>query len=485
MVVTHREMKIIDINSAYLGVPTEVLMGNAGKAVAEAIAERIDVKGKKVVILCGVGNNGGDGLAAAGFLADKGAEVSVYLAGQKVKTPEAEKYYEQVKKDKRINILKDYKVEADIIVDALLGTGVKGELREPVKSIVKEINASKAFKVSIDVPSGLDADTGRGECVRADLVVALHKEKRGLERFKTIVKDIGIPKEAETHVGPGDVVVNLGERRADAHKGEYGRVLVVGGSDLYYGAPILSALAALNCGADLVYLAVPEINYNITKVYSPDLIVRKYEGEYLTSSAIKVIAELAESCNSVVIGPGLGSREETVEAVLELLKAIRIPTVIDADAIKALSSHTKILKNIQVVLTPHSGEFKRLTGEELPGDLEDRKKLVSKWAEKLSSVILLKAPVDIIASVDRVKFNSSGNPGMTVGGTGDVLSGIVGGFIAQGMGLFDAACCGAFVNGFAGDELYKWKGYAFTASDLAAEIPYSIKKIFELALPTD
>jgi NAD(P)H-hydrate epimerase len=477
--VTHKEMKIIDINSAYLGVSVEELMDKAGKGVVEAIKEKTKIKGKKIAIFCGTGNNGGDGFAAARYLADEGAEVSVYLAGKEVRTPEAKKYYELAKKDKRISLLREVDVEADIIVDALLGTGVKGDLREPIKSIVERINASRALRVSIDVPSGLDADTGQGTCVKADLVVALHKTKKGLGRFETVVKDIGIPTEAETHVGPGDIIVNLGEREEEAHKGDYGRVLVIGGSDFYYGAPILSALAAINSGADLVFMAVPEINYEVSRSFSPDLIVRKYEGDFLTLNALDTIIDLARDCNSIILGPGLGTRKETKDAVLELLKKVEAPTVIDADGIKVLSGSTEVFKKVRAVITPHAGEFKLLTGKELPENLEERRGLVCEWAGKLSCIILLKAPIDIIASQDKVKLSSTGNPGMTVGGTGDVLSGVVGSFIAQGLDPFDAACCASFLNGAAGDELYDWKGYAFTASDLVGEIPYTLKRVLE------
>jgi|Deesub1362A_J573_1020465.scaffolds.fasta_scaffold00057_82 NAD(P)H-hydrate epimerase len=480
--ITHKQTKIIDLNSAYLGVPTERLMDNAGRAIADVIKDRIDLRNKKVLLFCGTGNNGGDGFAAARYLADAGARVYIYLAGKTPKSREARKYYELAKKHEGIFILEDVDTEADIIVDALLGTGVKGQLREPVKSLVEKINSSNAFKVSIDVPSGLNTDTGEGFCVNADLVVALHKKKKGLEKFKTVVKDIGIPTEAESYVGPGDIIVNLGKREKESHKGDYGRVLVIGGSELYYGAPILSALGALNSGADLVFLAVPECNFHVTRTFLPDLIVRKYSGEFLNSGAVDMIIELAEECDSIVIGPGLGMREETAVAFLEVLKRLKIPVIIDADGIKALKSNTDVLKKGNTVITPHSGEFRILTGENLQGSLEKKGRVVGQWAKKLSCTILLKSPIDIISDGKTVRYNSTGNPGMTVGGTGDVLAGVLGSFIAQGLNIFDAACCAAFINGFAGDELYKTKGYAFNASDLATEIPYSLKNVFELDL---
>jgi NAD(P)H-hydrate epimerase len=483
--ITHKEMQIIDINSAYFGVPREVLMENAGKSVVEVLKERLKIKDKKVLIFCGIGNNGGDGFVCARYLAKEGAKVRVVLLGKEdqIKTKEARKNLAMIKD--KIKSIEGLNVDSDIIIDAILGTGIKGELREPVKSVVNKINKSNAFKVSIDVPSGLDTETGRGYCIKADLVVTFHGAKKGLEAFETVVKDIGVPKEAELYVGPGDVIVNLPKRKKGSHKGDNGKVLVVGGSELYYGAPVLAGLAVLNSGADLVYLAVPEINFNVTRVFSPDLIVRKYPGDYLNSKAIDQILDIAEDCDSLVIGPGLGLREETKEAIFKILEKTKIPVVIDADGIKALKDKPDILKRLNAVITPHPGEFKILTGEELPKDIEERKGIISKYAKKLQSVVLLKSPIDIIASPDgKAKLNPTGNAGMTGGGTGDVLAGLTASLIAQGLDIFNATSCAAFINGAAGDELYERKGYAFTASDLIDELPYTLKEILDFGSPS-
>ncbi|MEE8167254.1 MAG: NAD(P)H-hydrate dehydratase [Candidatus Hydrothermarchaeales archaeon] len=469
-----REAKILDINSSYFGVPQEKLMEAAGKGVFEVLKENFNLKGKKVAVFCGPGNNGGDGFVCARYLDGEGAEVEIF-ADKKVQTDEAAKNFERIKGRVPIMSLRKPSYDADIVVDALLGTGVKGELRAPIKSVVKGINRSKAFKVSIDLPSGI-SDEGKGYCVKADLVVTLHRLKRGLEGYKTVVKDIGIPEEAETHVGPGDIIVNLA-RKLDSHKGENGRVLVIGGSDFYYGAPILGALGALNSGADLVYLAVPECNYEVTRCHSPDFIVSKFPGHFLNPTAIEEIQVEKRGIDSVLIGPGLGTRDETKEAVLKLLEKIEVPVVLDADAIKAVAGKT--LKGLKVV-TPHAGEFEILTCEKLPKDNEKRREVVVRYAKRLGAVILLKAPLDIVASPQgKAKFNATGNAGMTVGGTGDVLAGVIAGFLAQGLSAFDATCCAAFVNGVAGDELATWKGNCFTASDLAEELPYTIKRILD------
>lgn len=482
----YKEMKILDINSQYFGTSTIQLMENSGREVCGAIRKKLGVKGKKILLLCGTGNNGGDGFVAARYLYKKGAKVKVALIGKEksIRTREAKENWKSIKELDTIDIdeIKDLNFgDFDIIVDSILGMGSRGELREPIKSIVKRVNASKAFKVSVDLPTGLNID-GKGMHIDADLVVTFHSLKKGLGNINTVVADIGIPKKAESYVGPGDVIVDFPKRREDSHKGDNGKVLVVGGSDLYYGAPILSGLSALNSGCDLVYLLVPEVNFEVTRTFLPDFIVRKYGNDHLSSEGVSTVLDLSGECDSLVIGPGLGTREGTKEAILEILDKIKIPVVIDADAIKALQNNHEIFKKINSVITPHSGEFKALTGDTLPKNLDKRKEVVTKFSRKLDSTILLKSFIDIIASPSgKLKFNSTGNPGMTVGGTGDVLAGLLGGLMAQGMELFEASCCSAFVCGVAGNELLDWKGYSFRATDLAEEIPFTIKGILNMS----
>ena len=474
--LSHRDMRILDINSAYHGVPREELMENAGRRVYEAIGERFDLKGLRVAVFCGTGNNGGDGFVVARLLARAGAEVVVVLAGDggKIRTPEARRNYTRLKKE-NVGIVESLPPGPwNVVVDALLGTGVRGDLREPYRSMVQEINRINAYRVSVDLPSGL----GTSSWVKADLVVTFHGVKEGLRDFQHIVADIGIPREAETFVGPGEVTVFLGKRETGAKKGDHGRVLVLGGGEEYYGAPILAAAAAMYSGTDLVYLLVPEANYDVTRCYYPDFIVRKYPGRSLGKKGAAAAIEMMDKCSSLVIGPGLGSSPETKKAVAEILRGVEKPAVVDADAIKALPPGGT---GGDIVLTPHRGEFGVLTGEALPGGLEERGRAVKDVSNRLGATILLKGPVDIIAAPDgRMKYCSTGNPGMTAGGTGDVLAGVLGSFLAQDLDPFDAACCAAFVNGFAGDGLLEEKGYAFNASDLSAEIPYAIKRILDL-----
>ncbi len=461
----------MDMNAAYMGVSRSTLMENAGRAVYEELTKIRGLNKKRIAIYCGQGNNGGDGLVCSRYLHEAGYSVEVFVTGEPT-TPEAFANFKALKDRLSLASVRDSTYDHDIIVDALLGTGLRSRVREPIRSIIRKINASRAYKVSVDIPSGLDEEGG-GYCVRAEKVITFHRPKRGLERFKTVVRDIGIPIRAETHVGPGDLVANL-TRRADSHKGDNGRVLVVGGSEEYHGAPILSALGALNSGVDLVHIAVPECNYDVTRSYAPDFIVKKFPGDHLGSEGPWYPEG---EYDVMLIGPGLGKSEETREAILEVLEKTRIPVVVDADAIKAMAGAKLKLKG---VITPHSEEFRKLTGRKLPGNEERRKELLLEESAKIGSVLLLKAPVDIIASPDgRWKFNETGNAGMTVGGTGDVLAGVTAGLIAQGMDSFTAACCAAFINGSAGDELYSAMGYCFSASDIAYEIPYTVKRLLD------
>ena len=473
------DMRAIDINSAYFGVGYSELMNNAGQAVFEELKKIENLKGKKIIFLCGPGNNGGDGLVAATNLFREGYKPIVYRTCKKedVKTSEARGALKSLREKggKIVEVQSAGEIDftADIVVDALLGTGIAGEPREPYRSIIQTVNNSNAYKVSIDVPSGFGSKT----VVKSNLVVCLHRAKKGVEGMQIIVKDIGISAKAETHVGPGNLIVNL-RRSADSHKGDNGRVMIVGGSTDYSGAPVLTGLGAFGAGCDLVTLYVPESVASAARAYSPDFIVRGYKGESLTSEAVDEILDVSTSQDVCVIGPGLGIADESGEAVNEILSRIEIPVVIDADALKLLD--VKLLKRLNAVVTPHAAEFKLLTGEDLPDKHVQRKQSIEKWAGELSATILLKSPVDVIASPDgKTLLNDTGNPGMTVGGTGDVLTGAASGFVSQGMTLFDAVSCGVFVCGAAGDQLQIFKGHGYTATDVAREIPYTIKRLFD------
>ncbi|MFO7872531.1 MAG: NAD(P)H-hydrate dehydratase [Candidatus Undinarchaeales archaeon] len=259
------------------------------------------------------------------------------------------------------------------------------------------------------------------------------------------------------------------ERHKDSHKGDNGKVLVIGGSRLYTGAQALCSLAVLRSGADLVYTASPERAADIVASFSPDLITIKLKGTHFKKEHIGEIKSFLEKVNSIVIGPGLNNDPETKIAVSELVKICEKPIVIDADALKIVGDNPEILKDKKAVLTPHRHEFEIISGKK--ANKENVREFTAKLSAEHSVVTLLKAPNDIISNGMKVKVNKIGNPGMTVGGTGDVLSGLVAGFISQGNSLLDSAYNGAKINGEAGDLCREEMGYGFTASDLLVKIP--------------
>lgn len=488
-IITTREMRALDLNAEYFGISRLQLMENAGRSVAAEIASRFKPSNTKISVFCGLGGNGGDGFVAARHLICMGFKVNVLLAGRQsdITNEESRRNWEVLKSLRKSLTLREVydsslipDVEADVVVDALLGIGLKSPPRPPISQMIEKINELDAFRVAVDVPSGIDSDTGAvlGEAVKAHLTVTFHKPKPGLLKAKEyvgelIVKQIGIPEEIESFAGPGDVLTILKPRPPEAHKGDFGRLLVVGGSETFSGAPTLTALAALRAGVDLVYIAAPrETSYAISSI-SPDLITLKLEGDHLSVRNMPIIRSYVERVTAIAIGPGLGLHKETEEAVNEIVKVAEkrgIPILLDADGLKAFANFKHKLKT-PAVLTPHLGEYTLLAGERPPEDLEGRAEHVKKTAEDLNAVILLKSHVDIISDGFRIKFNFTGNPGMTVGGTGDVLSGIVAAFLSQGIDPFEAAVAGAFINGAAGDFVVAEKGYHMVASDLIDWIP--------------
>ncbi|MCW4020428.1 MAG: NAD(P)H-hydrate dehydratase [Candidatus Bathyarchaeota archaeon] len=488
-IITTKEMQALDINAEYFGISRLQLMENAGRNIALEISARFKPKEVKVAIFCGLGGNGGDGFVAARHLACLGFTVDVILAGRasQIVNKEAGKNWRALESLRDFVALYEIcdsslipEVKAGVVVDALLGTGLKGHPRTPILQFIKRMNEMNAFRLAVDIPSGIDSDTGEvlGEAVKADATIALHKAKPGLKKAKKhvgeiIVKPIGLPQEIERFAGPGDVSVIMKPRPSESHKGDFGRLLVIGGSEKYSGAPTLAALAALRTGVDLAIVAAPRETAYVISSLSPDLITVKLEGERLNVSNLSVVRRNLERATGVIIGPGLGLHKETQEAVDEIVKVVeanKIPMLLDADGLKAFAGSKRRIET-PAVLTPHAGEYQMLTGSQLPDGFEERAESVRRTAQDLDAVILLKSHVDVVSDGYKVKTNFTGNPGMTVGGTGDVLSGVVGAFLAQGVAPFEAAVAGAFINGAAGDFVKAEKGYHMVASDLLDWIP--------------
>ncbi len=469
--ISATEMRVLDRNAQHFGISILELMENAGKAVADIARAEMKAPGKRVLVLCGTGNNGGDGLVAARHLAND-ARVTVLLARSpdQFTTPQARTNFERLR-DVEILAGLDQSEEAiaraNLLVDALLGIGTSGELREPFASLVRQLNVSGKPILSVDVPSGF----GTNLSVHPTATVALHDAKEGMasENSGTIhIADIGIPAKIATTIGPGEFVL-YPVPKATSHKGENGRVLVVAGGP-YTGAPALVGYGAFGAGADLVHITTPAVAAPIVAGYSPTFIVHPLVGHRLLREDTREILELATKADAVAIGPGLGDADGSLEAVREIVRGVSLPLIIDADAIKAIATDPKAVAGKRVVVTPHSREFQVLTGKTLPDAPEERAGIVQEAAKVLGVTILLKGPVDIVTDGERLKFNYTGNPGMTAGGTGDVLCGVVAGLVSKGMGPFDAARLGAFVNGYAGDLAFREKSYGLTSVDVAENV---------------
>ena len=486
--ISSRDMRALEANAEYYGISLLQLMENAGQSVAAEVARRFE-PGKKVLVFCGQVGNGGDGFVAARHLLSMGYGVTAVLAGRgrDISHEATKKNFEALQSLSDIPVVEVTdssaipKVEADVVVDALLGTGTKGRLKPPISQLVDAINALRGFKIAVDVPTGIDSDTGEnlGIAVNANVTVTFHAPKMGLVNAKKfvgelIVKDIGLPRQLETYAGPGDVLLVTKQRSLAAHKGDFGRVLAIGGSEVFSGAPTLVSLAALRTGVDIVYLAAPVKTATAISSMSPDLITVKLDGNHLKPGNVDELKPYIASVDAVVLGPGLGLHPDTkdfVKACIAAVEAAGKPLLLDADGLKAFAEFKRPLK-VPAVLTPHAGEYAILTGQTLPDIIEERVSMVQKTAAELNCVVLVKGKVDLICSKKRFKLNFTGNQGMTVGGTGDVLSGIVGALLAQKADAFEAAVAGAFVNGAAGDFVTSKIGYHMVATDLLEWIPH-------------
>lgn len=467
VMLTFREVTVIDVNSEYLGVQVETLMENAGYAVAKAITEEYG-KGKSIAVICGMGNNGGDGLVAAKYLRENNnVKVILVRPPQFIKRMAPRKNLGPVE-----DITKVYGGEDlsgyDLLVDAIYGIGIHGDIKEPYYSLISKMNTAGVPIVSIDVPSGL----GSNMTIRPVTTITLHDIKEGMNESnsgKIIFVDIGIPRDAERFAGPGEYVY-YPIPKPDSHKGENGRVLVIGGGP-YTGAPSLAAMGAYRIGVDLVQIATPESSYITISSYSPNLIVHGMQGAIFSSSNLDQVLGLANLVDVVLIGSGLGRDPRTQEAVREFVKECGKPMVIDADAFSALSMNPELLKGKKGIVTPHSREFATLFGRSLPGDLDERAGVVREASARIGMTVLVKGMVDVISDGDRTKFNRTGNPGMSVGGTGDVLAGICAGLLAKGVEPFEAARMAAFTNGAAGDLAFSDLCYGLMATDVIDNIP--------------
>ncbi len=444
-VIDAGRMRAIEGNAVALGYPSLLMMESAGRAVAEAV---LGYEPSRVLVLCGRGNNGGDGMVAARYLQHLDAVDVVYPDCGSM-TPSATVQasllrhctagVHPVRCPADIDRFGRLFEDADVIVDAMLGTGASGAVREPLATLVARANASGAPIIAVDIPT---------PGIRADRIISFHRPKvAGAE-----VADIGIPLEAEICTGPGDLTL-VPARGSEAHKGAGGEVLVIGGGP-YQGAPYIAAMGALRAGADIVRVASPAY------IPMPDLIYERLEGKAITGEHLDAILPLVDRADAVVCGMGLGkASHDVVLAIAEAAKR----AVFDADALALPLPAAK-----ETIYTPHAGEFARIAGTKPPDDLLSRCRCVK--AAATAGTILLKGPVDVVSDGTRVRFNRTGTPAMTVGGTGDLLAGVAGALFCH-LPAFDAACVAAYVCGRAGMRAAEGRGNGMIATDILDCIP--------------
>ncbi len=511
-VVTAQEMRNIDsraINT--IGIPGYSLMERAGLEVVESCLDDFGpVSGKSVSVFCGKGNNGGDGLVIAREMKRLGGIVTAYIfAKQSELKGDPLSKYTTLKKmgipvrhitspAQLIEIPEDF----DITIDALLGTGVHGEVTGIIGAAIRKINSQSAVVVSVDLPSGLNTDNGTfiGTCVSADVTVTMGLLKRGLLLHpgamvagEVVIADIGFPERAISpervktfFIEKSDVVSHLPRRMPYFHKGDCGRILVIGGSPGMTGAPAMSTNAALRSGAGMTLLGVPKslntvLEQKVTETMT--LPLSETESGALSRDAEEKILDALVWADVLAIGPGVGRDEQTIKLVHSILEQCELPAVIDADALYAVSKKPGILKKREAdtVITPHVGEFSRLIRTNDANLLDtERIELCRKYARHFRSVVLLKGAPSITASPEgEIFINPTGNAGMATAGSGDVLTGVIAAIIGQGVDVVEATITGAYIHGLAGDFAADEFGeISMMATDIINYLPYAFEDMF-------
>ena len=500
-VLTSEEMRALErAASEELGIPPLILMENAAIGLVDAIGERFP-GARSPLVLCGPGNNGGDGLAAARHLAARGYAPRVVLAtgGRALRGDAAQQL--DIARRMDLPILEASELGAigeawrgsDLLVDALFGTGLSRPLEGFFADLVNRFDLLDLPRVAVDLPSGLDASSAeiQGPSLRADLAVALgapkiaHVLAPACDRFGSlVVADLGLPPALLERasklewLATEDMAACLAPRPRGGHKGTFGHVLVVGGSPDLRGAPALAALGALRAGAGLVTAAVPHgiaANVHAAVVEAMTVSLPWSEPEGLESQAIDRVLEAAAGKEVVVIGPGLGRRAGTAAAIREFVRRLPVAVVLDADGLNAFEGRSRDLRAraAPTILTPHPGELSRLLGSSVPAIEGDRLAAVRAAAADSGAVVVLKGRATLIAEPSgEVAVNPTGNPGLATGGTGDVLAGCIGALVAQGYEPFTAAELGAYLHGLAGDLLAVERGeIGLAARDVAAALP--------------
>jgi NAD(P)H-hydrate epimerase len=517
--VTSSQMRNIDRKTIQgIGIPGLELMEKAGRGTAQVAREMLgDPENKVVVIFCGRGNNGGDGFVVGRYLSEWGAQVRFFLTARK----------NEIKGDAKVNLEKAVeldlpiveilqrdgipdRIKGDLIVDGLFGTGFTGEITGYMKDIVEKINSSTIPILAVDIPSGLHADTGQfnGPCVKADRTVTMALPKighfffpgKGLSGGVSVV-DIGVPphvveeeKISLNLVTEEDARTMIPRRPGDAYKGTCGRAFLIAGSTGLTGAACLASLSCLRAGAGMAILGAPQtlnpiMEMKLTEVMTHPLPDVRKKGA-LALRGLGEVRELLKWGDCCAVGPGLGQHFETFELIRRLVSKLEIPTVIDADGLNALAKDTSVLKQCKapLVLTPHIGELSRLNGVAVSEIAKDRIKYASEFAKQYNCVLVFKgAPTIILEPGGQTYVNPTGNAGMATAGSGDVLTGIIVGLLAQKLMLekkkdikdimLESALAGVYIHGLTGDLAEEEKGeMGMIAGDMMEKIPEALLK---------
>ncbi len=464
MALKLEDFRRLDINYRYYYGDLYDLMQKAGGAVASTVTKKYGV-GNRILIICGSGNKAGDGLVAAEKLRNDNSVMVLFVKEKsRIRKGDATKALENYSGE--TTDLKDLEKElnrSDVVVDALLGTGISGEPRSPYDDVIRKMNDSRAKRVSIDVPSGFGTPTA----VKPDITVTFHDLKKGMKPENSgeiEVIDIGIPPDLYNVSGPGDFI-SLALPRPDSHKGMNGVLGIIGGWT-YHGSAAICALGALTTGPDLVNIIVPPDRYDLISSFSPEIIVRPYVG-------LDKLAENLHRYSALVIGPGLGEDREIRRTLLKIIGMVKVPTVIDADAIKLLAGEEQTFSGKPIVFTPHAREFEALTGT------KPSEESLRKFCSRTRTTVVLKGKPDLISDGKEVFRTDGGNARLTMGGTGDLLAGIIGGLLSRGMTLTAGSRLGTYLIKKAATALFDDKAYWYSVMDLIEEMPYTMKETWE------
>lgn len=505
------EMRSVDRAATEIGgIPSIILMENAALACVNELKKDFDDLNKKsVAVFCGKGNNGGDGFAIARHLYNLGVDVSVFLVCGAEFKGDAKINFDIISKmDINIDVISDtenlkYIIKSfDIIIDAIYGTGIHGTVRGISYDVIEEINTDSKYVMSVDIPSGIDADSGEicGVCIKADKTVTFAAYKIGMLMFpgadytgKVIVSDISIPeyiidgRNLNTNVITADFVrKNLPARVNNSQKGDYGKLLIIAGSKGMTGAAYMASQSALKAGCGLITVGICESLNSIMECKTTEVMTLPLEdtdGHIGAASAQKILDKM-DNCDAVLIGPGLGRSADASKIVREVLTNSLIPVIIDADAINIVAKDKSVLDgcSCNVIFTPHAAEMSRLTGLDISYIEKNRLSVSLEFAEEYGAALILKGHHTIVTAADSKQYiNITGNPGLATGGSGDVLAGLVAAYAARGIDLPAAGAMAVYLHGLAGDIAAEKLGMeSLTPSDVINFIPDAINQILQL-----